>query len=348
MKVFVSSVIRGYERYRAAAKKAISLLGHVPIVSEEFGARPYSSQQACLTEIDQADAVVLILGVDFGFETPSGESVTQQEFRRAKASGKPILAFLEDVSAEGLQKDFRREVSDYIDGLFRVTFINENELSDGIVHALSHFALSRNAVTEQKFVQQLAQRPSDSYWGSQQYETRLELAFLPQPELFGTLRLVHEQHDSFFLKLCQARLCLLKEGYKDYDQGDLTGLDTPRLRWRYQDGGLTWISIALVSPTKSRNPFGSQYISPSHVKEMAQAAISFLNEEKGGWFQLGVYGVGYKIFAEIPEGVSNTISVPFRSEQSFEDRKLLIPATPSSLSCWLEDALFRIGRKIAP
>lgn len=110
MNVFISSVVRNFESYRAAAKKAVTLLGHVPVMCEDFGARPYSSQEACMTEVEQADVVVLVLGADFGFRTASGESVTQQEFRRARAADKPILAFLHDVDVEGLQQVVRRNL----------------------------------------------------------------------------------------------------------------------------------------------------------------------------------------------------------------------------------------------
>ncbi|WP_256349745.1 DUF4062 domain-containing protein, partial [Pseudomonas gingeri] len=141
-------VVRNFESYRTAAKKAVTLLGHVPVTCEDFGARPYSSQEACMTEVEQADVVVLVLGADFGFRTASGESVTQQEFRRARAADKPILAFLHDVDVEGLQQEFRWEVSDYVDGLFRATFVNEQELSDGIVRALNQLNTNRSAVSE--------------------------------------------------------------------------------------------------------------------------------------------------------------------------------------------------------
>ncbi|WP_460060479.1 DUF4062 domain-containing protein [Pseudomonas sp. S2_A05] len=40
MKVFVSSVVGGFEQYRAAARKAITLLEHAPVMCEELGARP--------------------------------------------------------------------------------------------------------------------------------------------------------------------------------------------------------------------------------------------------------------------------------------------------------------------
>ncbi len=62
MNVFISSVVSNFEHYRAAAKKAVSLLGHTPVMCEDFGARPYSSEVACMTEVDQADVVVLSRG----------------------------------------------------------------------------------------------------------------------------------------------------------------------------------------------------------------------------------------------------------------------------------------------
>ncbi|MGI4757637.1 MAG: DUF4062 domain-containing protein [Janthinobacterium lividum] len=66
MKVFISSLITGMEPFRAAAKDAIATLRHEPIMAEDFGARPNSPQVACLSELRQADVVVLILGAGYG------------------------------------------------------------------------------------------------------------------------------------------------------------------------------------------------------------------------------------------------------------------------------------------
>lgn len=347
MKVFVSSVVRNFEQYRAAAKKAVSLLGHTPVMCEEFGARPYSSQEACMTEVDQGDVVVLILGAEFGFQTSSGESVTQQEFRRARAAGKPILAFLQDLPVEGAQQDFRGEVSDYLGGLFRATFINEQELSDGIVRALSQMAVSREAISEQDFALELEKRRTNYRWSARSDEARLELAFLPQPKLVGSLRAAHTQHEAFFLKLCQTGLGVLKAGYKDFDNADLTGLDSNGLVWRHHDSGLSWLSIPLANPETSGNFFSSYYISPTRVRTAAQAAVEVLSEGKGGWFQLGLYGVAHKVFAEPPATSSNSLSLPYRSEQNLEERNLMIPASSSACSRWLDDVMFRFARKLS-
>jgi len=254
---------------------------------EDFGARPDSSQVACMTEVDQADVVVLILGADFGFKTASGESVTQQEFRRARAGGKRVLSFLQDVPVEGPQEAFRWEVSDYVDGLFRVTFTNEHELSDAIVHALNQLNVVRGAVSEQDFVERLQQ--CQGYRGDHSRDTRVEIAFLPQPGLSGTLRQVHAEHEAFFLKLCQAGLSKLKDGYEDYDQGDLTGIDADTVSWRHHDSGMAWFSAALTASTSSHDPFAGHYISPSRVRNIAEAAFGLITHGRGGWFQLALF-----------------------------------------------------------
>lgn len=347
MKVFVSSVVSGFEQYRAAARKAITLLGQTPVMCEDFGARPYSSQHACMTEVGQADVVVLILGANFGYQTETGESVTQQEFRRAKATGKPILAFLEAVEMEERQKAFSWEVSDYLDGLFRVTFSDQYELSDGIVQGLNQMSVNRKAISEQEFVQRLQQRHGNGQWGGYDHEARLEVAFLPQPETLGTLRGAHGQHEVFFLKICQVGLGSLKGGDKDFDSTDQTGIDTPDVKWRHHESGLCWLSIFLANASTSRGLMDSYYLSPSRVRQAADAAYGLLSEGKGGWFQVSLAGVDHKLFAEPPATPTNSISIPYRSEQKLEERSLLIPATPAAYRQWLDEVMFRFERKMS-
>ncbi|MBK3481053.1 DUF4062 domain-containing protein [Pseudomonas sp. PS01302] len=347
MKVFISSVVSGFEHYRAAARKAVSLLGHSPLMCEDFGARPYSSQHACMTEVDQADVVVLVLGANFGYKTETGESVTQQEFRRAKAAGKPILAFLENVPMEEWQQEFSREVSDYSNGLFRAIFSDQHELSDGIVRALNQLSVNRQAISEAEFMHRLLDRNGSRRWGSWDHEARLEITFLPQPETAGTLRVAHAHHESFFLSICQAGLGSLKGGYKDFDSADQTGIDTAEVKWRHDESGLSLLSISLTNHANSHKILDSYFLPPSKIRQGAEAALNLLSEGKGGWFQIGLYGIGQKLFAELPMTSINNISIPFRSEDTIEERALLIPATPSACRRWLDEVMFRIERKMS-
>lgn len=347
MDVFISSVVQNYSGYRAAAKKAVTLVHHRPVMCEDFGARPDSSEVVCMTEVDQADVLIVILGADFGFKTSTGESVTQQEFRRARASRKRVLAFLQDVSVAGPQADFRKEVSDYVDGLFRVTFSTEQELFEGIVQALSQLAVIREAASEEQFVERLRTRMVPNHWGRRSLETRFELAFMPQPATPGSLRRVHEEHESFFLRLCQAGLGTVKKGYQDFDQGDYTGIDTESVLWRYHDSGLTWLSIALSTPSSADNYFSSFYVSPSQVRKLAEASFDLIADKKNGWFQLGLYDLSNRIFREPPSTSTSTMTMPFQSLQQIEERRLLIPASHAEYKRWLDDAFFLWSRKLA-
>lgn len=48
MKIFISSLIGGFEVYRAAARDAVTQLGYEPVMAENFPAQPNSPQVACL------------------------------------------------------------------------------------------------------------------------------------------------------------------------------------------------------------------------------------------------------------------------------------------------------------
>jgi hypothetical protein len=72
MKIFVSSVITGMEAERASAKEAILQLRHEPIMAEDFRAQPCSPQVACLNELRQCAAAVLLVGAEYGTKQPSG------------------------------------------------------------------------------------------------------------------------------------------------------------------------------------------------------------------------------------------------------------------------------------
>ncbi|WP_411201673.1 DUF4062 domain-containing protein [Kosakonia cowanii] len=66
MNIFISSLISGFEDKRDAVKKAIIVLGHKPVMAEDFGARSDSPQVTCLKGVRESDAVILILGSRYG------------------------------------------------------------------------------------------------------------------------------------------------------------------------------------------------------------------------------------------------------------------------------------------
>lgn len=136
MKVFISSLITGMEPIRAAAKSAVTTLGHDPIMAEDFGALPHSPQVACLDGVRRAGAVVLVLGARYGATQPSGLSATHEEYREARDRC-PVLAFVEEgTTPEPQQARFISEVQAWDSGLIRVGFSDAAQLERKVIQAL--------------------------------------------------------------------------------------------------------------------------------------------------------------------------------------------------------------------
>ena len=95
MKIFISSLISGFESSRAAAKSAVVALRHEPVMAEDFPAQPNSPQIACLQGIRSADIVVLILGDRYGsVQGTSNVSPTHEEFLEARDT-RPVFVFVQ-------------------------------------------------------------------------------------------------------------------------------------------------------------------------------------------------------------------------------------------------------------
>lgn len=116
MKVFVSSVITGFEEYRRAAACAIRTLGHDVIRAEDFGASADSPQQVCLQGVGQAPVVVLLLGARYGTPGPSGLSPTHEEFREARDRCRVLVFVQRGVEPDPNQKVFIKEARDWASG----------------------------------------------------------------------------------------------------------------------------------------------------------------------------------------------------------------------------------------
>ncbi|MDD5738684.1 MAG: DUF4062 domain-containing protein [Candidatus Pacebacteria bacterium] len=136
-RVFVSSVLEGFKEYREVARQSIINIGGEPIlVNEDFPSLISSSRNVCLDAVDSADALVVIVGERGGWKTPSGRLVIEEEYDRARYKKLPILVFIQDIKREPEAQRFTNEISDYIDGLFRVTFRSPVELKAEIEKAL--------------------------------------------------------------------------------------------------------------------------------------------------------------------------------------------------------------------
>jgi hypothetical protein len=145
VKVFVSSLITGFEPLRGAAAAAITSLGHEVVRAEDFPASGSSPQSACLAGVRASDVVVLILGDRYGFEQASGLSATHEEYREARDS-RTVLVFVEQgASPEPRQAEFIQEVQGWEQGHFTAPFTDADDLRDRVTRALHDFTLANEA-----------------------------------------------------------------------------------------------------------------------------------------------------------------------------------------------------------
>lgn len=144
MKVFISSLISGFEPIRQAAKTAITTLRHDPVMAEDFGAQPNSPQIACLQGLRKSDLVVLILGEHYGAKQPgSGLSATHEEYRDAQGR-KPVIAFVQEGTVpDSEQAAFIAEVQGWEGGLFRGSFHDPADLQMGVTRALHDYDVTK-------------------------------------------------------------------------------------------------------------------------------------------------------------------------------------------------------------
>jgi len=141
MKVFVSSPVRGYEDLREAARAAIGVLGYEPVLAEDFDASAPSPRAKCLVAVRESDAVVLILGAEYGPQQASSNlSATHEEYREAKESG-PVLAFVQDCAVRSEeQAAFVHDVHNWEQGHYTASFRDADDLRDKVIRGLHrHF-----------------------------------------------------------------------------------------------------------------------------------------------------------------------------------------------------------------
>jgi len=94
MDIFISSVGRDLKPERQAVIGEVLKLGDRPIGMEYFGASPEPPLEECLSQLADADLMILVLGPSYGFVHPgTGLSYTENEFRYAQKSGIDVLAF---------------------------------------------------------------------------------------------------------------------------------------------------------------------------------------------------------------------------------------------------------------
>lgn len=145
VKVFISSVVSGFEGQREAAAQAAGALGHEVRRSEDFPASIQTPQQACLAGVRWSDVVILLLGARYGKPQDSGLSATHEEYEEAKPN-KRLLTFVEEgVEREPAQDAFVSEVQGWSGGTLTKSFAAPEELRIVVTRSLHDLELSMQA-----------------------------------------------------------------------------------------------------------------------------------------------------------------------------------------------------------
>lgn len=142
VRIFLSSLISGFESFRDAAARGIRTLGHDVVRVEDFPARAATPQAACLAGVRDADVFVLVVGERYGLAQESGRSATHEEFLEAR-DRMPVLVFVQDgVSRDEEQQRFLEDVRGWSSGGLYKTFRTADELLEAVVRALHELELA--------------------------------------------------------------------------------------------------------------------------------------------------------------------------------------------------------------
>jgi hypothetical protein len=197
-RVFVSSVVTGFEDYRRAAKEGILAAGGEPIlVNEDFPSISESSRNACLDAVASSDALALVIGERGGWKAPSGRFVIEEEYDEAVRRGIPLYVFLQDVPRDPETDRFVKKVSDYVLGRFRTSFGTPEELREAAKKALGTFGPTRTRMVGSAITDALKGKSEHSQYPS----LRLAIGSTRAEELVDPLSLFREEFQDEMIKI---------------------------------------------------------------------------------------------------------------------------------------------------
>lgn len=343
-RVFISSVVTGFEEYRTAAKKAVDLLGHTPVMSETFGARAHSSETACITEVQQCDVYVVVLGANYGY-VPEGHtiSVTHAEYRAAQDSHRPTLAFVQDVEMEPKQRAFKKEVEAYQSGQFRQAFSAPEELKDGVVKALRLWERGNEAIPAEEFeglVDEALRDAMDSIGYG--YDPRVVFAYLPQPAIALDVGGVEAELDDIFAHLCSAGLARMRDGYENEGGHRWAGLASDKLQYAAFDKGLRLLAVAPIS--ERGTSWGGQFLPPDRVRAAAHGFYELL-PVSSGFVALRLLKMGQAFVAENPGENSLQMRGFGGEDDDYSTTHFFNPLSHGAFEDWLNRTMKAIERR---
>ena len=131
-RVFISSTMSDLQPERQAIAKTLWDLELTPIFAEDFGSRPDTPRDVCLSEVAASHIYIGVFWRRYGYIAPdTGVSATEEEYQKARECGLPILIYVKDETDENRHIQLRRllnELQSYESGHFRGVFSTPEEL----------------------------------------------------------------------------------------------------------------------------------------------------------------------------------------------------------------------------
>ena len=346
-KVFISSVVKGFENYRAMAKKAVKLVKMEAILVEDLPASPTTPQSACLDEIHKADVVILIMGEKYGSKTPRGISVTEEEYNEAQRLGKPILVFVQEVGMEPEQREFKKKVEGFVDGYLRTTFSTEEKLKDGIIEALSGLnsrEIPKRNINKRDFKNEVKAVISKFNMNNDRPRAFIAFQGIPFDEL--DLDEIEQNKDELFKILCDTGATSLRSGYRSDSYSDeYLMIKTEGANLIYFTKGIIFLDFN-SSLDDNESYLANFYVSPEKFISVTQKATKIaMGHFNSALVSVGVHSMSHCLF-DRPSN-SNSISQPYRNEEEH----ILIEFFPSlgttekEYCQWIEKCASRLRRR---
>lgn len=337
-RIFISSVMDGYENFRDAARDGIREAGCEAVRAEDFPAATASPRNSCLDGVRSADAVVLLLGERYGFVGPSGLAATKEEYDEAQKNHMPIFVFLEEGEREAEQQEFVNKVQGYVDGHWRKVFRNSATLTDLVRDAVLAANLGRARLRQEQVRTRIEalfrRRPpeiSSAVWLQMVWATSRDEEVIDPLDLDDVgfnhqiLRLAHECVPPLF-DYREPKRPIAKPDFLRVEQGNLDKWQShPALAIVeiHTDGTLT--TLQNVTGTKDQTDLTDRFLDdmyflePSVVRAKLNEAWSFAAtwwNDRDPYlrydqllYSVAVYDIGSRAFAPTPHQASG-ITIP--------------------------------------
>ena len=142
-RIFISSLARAdMAAIRGAARAAVESLQMRPVMFETQPASAEGSRRALLDEVGKCDALLLLVGAEYGEPGARGVSPTEEEFQQARVLGIDVLVLVQDgVDREPAQQEFLGRVRGaWEQGNFTPSFTGPGDVALAAVKTLNALA----------------------------------------------------------------------------------------------------------------------------------------------------------------------------------------------------------------